>query len=541
MTTAAPAAWDPEQPGPGAAPDPWAELAYQLEHGPRPPRADPMAGPWEVNASLFEQLAALGRTDPVRQHAERQRLAAFQHSIDAARLAGLPTFGLPARGIGWAPVSTSLDTRQQSRRQVPRPDEGTTARQRDRYKRAMADALDAFVADHAPRRTIAKRHETTYRPRWLDHRHDCRSPRCGGCGGIPARTAGRWHRRQLGRRRDYLVPAVMPVTDWLHDRASALRGCREAVALRDAACGGTLIIPQSCRVRTCPDCEAARQAKVVDRYTAAVEQLAPDRARFLTLTARNCHRGELAGAIAQLMANLERFKRRALWKGGRCRDRSRCRQAADPERPGWHLPHEPVTAAMTSIEVTYNAEAKTWHPHAHLVLEGPYQDQAELAETWEQLTGDSRIVWIESVRRHAADKWAGDVQGALRELLKYSAKPTPAYLSERDPGPIAELLVALRGRHLTTTAGKLHGMDADLEPDETEPLVLVWPADPRAEPYRAPATCPLHGAAAEWSVAGYVERHKARRTPARAGPRRAVLALPDATDVVPSAGDRPAS
>jgi hypothetical protein len=361
-------------------------------------------------------------------------------------------------------------------------------------------------------------------------------------------VASRFHRRQLGKRRDYLLPATMSVPEWLADRAAALRTCREAIALTEASCGGTMIIPQSCRVRTCPDCEAARQVKVVDRYAEAVEQLHPDRTRFLTLTVRNVHRGELAGAIAQLMANVERLKRRALWKGGRCRDRSSCRdprpwhrrrcrdescpswhagtcrQPLDPERRGWHLPHGAVTASMTSIEVTYNPDARTWHPHAHLILEGPYIEQAELADTWQQLTGDSRIVWIESVRKHATERWAGDVKGALRELLKYAAKPTPAYLSEQDPAPIAELLVALRGRHLTTTAGKLHGLE-DPEPDEAEPLVLVYPPDGSGEPYRAPAVCPLCGQPASWSVAGAVARHLASRTPARAGPRRAVLTL----------------
>lgn len=552
MSLAAPAAWDPEHP------DTWRRelptLEQLLDGSAQLPPAPLDAAPHSVNRAGWEllrelrghwrdqllarlataedpderadlelSLEAAPPPDPVLATAYRGQAARFLDAWRASRVGGAVAFRLPA----WP--AASLDTRQQVRRQVGRRrrplDEGVKARQRDRYKRAMADALHAFARTHAARRTIARGWERAWRPRWLDHRHDCTRPGCPGCSGIPARVASRFHRRQLGRRRDYLLPAVMTVPEWLSDRAAAMRACREAIALTEASCGGTMIIPQSCRVRTCPDCEAARQVKVVDRYAAAVEQLHPDRTRFLTLTVRNVARGELAGAIAQLMHNLERLKRRAVWKGGRCRDRGRCRQAMDPTRPGWHLPHGAVTATMTSIEVTYNAAAGTWHPHAHLILEGPYIEQAELADTWEQLTGNSRIVWIESVRKHATDRWAGDVKAALRELLKYAAKPTPAYLSEQDPAPIAELLVALRGRHLTTTAGSLFDL-ADPEPDESEPLVLVYPPA-GGEPYRAPALCPLCGQPAAWSVAGAVARHLARRTAARAGPRRAVLTLLD--------------
>src|SRR5439155_2851326 len=129
------------------------------------------------------------------------------------------------------------------------------------------------------------------------------------------------------------------------------------------------------------------------------------------------------------------LKRRARWTGGRCRDRGRCRMPADPGRPGWKLPHPAVTADMTSLEVTYNPERKTWHPHAHLLVESDYIDGDELREAWLAITGDSFVTWIESVRRHADQRWAGDVDAALRELLKYAAKPTPAFLAaDRDPG-----------------------------------------------------------------------------------------------------------
>jgi hypothetical protein len=265
---------------------------------------------------------------------------------------------------------------------------------------------------------------------------------------------------------------------------------------------------------------------VVAAYHEAVTALDPGRVRFLTLTVRNVPRGELAGAVAGLADSMGKLKRRAIWRGGRCRDRARCRMAADPTHPGWRLPHEPVTAAMTSVEITYNADAHSWHPHAHLLIESGYIDQAELADTWQAITAGSRIVWIESVRRHAERRWAGDVTAALRELLKYAAKPSPGFLAaDRDPGVLAELLVAIRGRHLTSTAGKLWGRE--VEDPEPSDLVLVHNQDdPAAEPMRAPRVCPLCGDQADWTFAGYARRHEGRPIEARAGPYRTVLSIP---------------
>jgi hypothetical protein len=510
--TAAPAgaAWqEPEQPDP--------ILAALLDgRGYTEPEPSP---DWCVNASLFDYLRG---EDPELAAWGHQQLARAMRSRDAAGVGARPAYSLPR--VWGCPGHPSLDTREQVPRQVTRsrgqriPPE-RRRRQRDRYKRAMGLALDHFGRQHLHRDPRAGE----WRPRWLDHKAGCSAGwRCDGCARIPVPARSRWHRR--GARHDYLQVRTIPVASWLLDKAQAIRGCRQAIAVRDEVCGGVMVVPQSCDVRTCPDCEAARQTKVVAHYQAAVEQLAPDLTRFLTLTILNRRRGELAAGLDHLGRSIDKLKNRALWRGGRCRDRARCRQPADPDRPGWRLPHQPVTASMTSIEVTYNAEAKTWHPHAHLILEGPSIDQAELADAWQAITADSRVVWIESVRRYAEQRAGGDVRGALRELLKYAAKPTPAFLSEQDPAPVAELLVALRGRHLTTTGGRLYGLDTtDLDERDPGDLVLVYSEDPHAEPFRAPAVCPLHGGAPDWRLAGHVPRVDCEPQPARAGPYPQVL------------------
>lgn len=428
------------------------------------------------------------------------------------------------------------------------------AKQRHRYKGAMADALEAFARPRLHTPSVAER---ARRPRWLDHRASCSSEGCRGCARIPLPPAPRWRRRR--RRRDSIT-----VAEWLMDRAAAARSCQDVVALRDASCGGVMVLPQSCHVRAEPDCESARQQRVVRTYRAAVEKLDPERARFLTLTKRNPPRDHLAGGILELQAAAEQLRRRAVWKGGRCRDRGSCsltssnsrhrrscqreacagwqpgtcRQPWDPDKPGWRLPHAPVAASMTTLEVTYNPKARSWHPHLHVLLESPYIDQDELAATWLALTGDSDIVWIESVQRQAAERHAGDLEATLRELLKYAAKPHPAFLDYDDPAVLAELLVALRGRHLMATAGKLYGLGLE-DPDHDSPCsascelcdagqdpadhtctmvvaehvdgcrcqVTVWPPGELLErPFLAPRLCPLHAGVASWQVMGHRRR-----------------------------------
>ena len=435
----------------------------------------------------------------------------------------------------------------------PRRSPEQRARQRHRYKGAMADTLEAFGRTHLVRDPRAG----LYRPRWVDHVASCTNGYCGGCARVQLPPAPRWRRRDAGRRRrDWLT-----IPEWILDRATAARGCQDVIALQDVRCGGVVVVPQSCRVRTCPDCEAARQARVVDRYRAAIEELDPDRARFLTLPKRTPPRGELAAGLVDLADAVEKLRRRAIWRGGRCRDRGRCalsgnwrhrkscagescpswqpgscRQPWDPSKPGWRIPHEPVTASMTTTEVTYNMKARTWHPHAHLLIEAPYIDQAELADTWQQLTGDSRVVWIESVHRHAATEWAGDVPAALRELLKYAAKPHRAYLDAEDPAVVAELLVALRGRHLTATGGRLYGR-TDLEQDPAErDLVLVWPTHEGAErPYHAPRICPHCVDVGDWRVMdGHRRRADCTPAPDPSRPGRSILTWrPPAGDTLP--------
>lgn len=494
--------------------------------------SNPDLGAYCVNRDLFERMRALeGRTgqfsaltDPAGWSPEARRL---RRRVTTNMVAWNVARWEHEAGRRSSPAFAILDLDADRPRLAKRRRHLTheqRAKQRHRYKGALADALEAFGRAHL----IVNPRERIRRPRWVDHKPDCRSGygegarTCNRCQVIPLPPALLW-RRAGGRRRkrDHLT-----VPEWLIDRAQAARSCQDVVGLQDttAGCGAVMVVPQSCHVRAEPDCEAARQTKVVAKYRLAVEALDPDRTGFLTLTKLNPKRDELALGIVQLKAAEERLKRRALWKGGRCRDRRKCRRPWDPAMPGWRIPHEPITASMTTLETTYNDRARSWHPHLHLIVEG-WLDQGELSDAWLAITGDSSIVYIESVKRHAADRHQGDVEASLRELLKYAAKPSPAFLNAKDPAVVAELLVALRGRHLTSTSGRLYGLGLEDELDEERDLVLVWPDDEGAErPYHAPRICPHHNGEAAWRVLrGFLPRRDCIPAPDASRPGRSIL------------------
>jgi hypothetical protein len=70
--------------------------------------------------------------------------------------------------------------------------------------------------------------------------------------------------------------------------------------------------------------------------------------------------------------------------------------------------------------------------HCHGLYYGPWLPQAQLAQEWLRVTGDSQIVWIKSVR------W--NFRRALRRLLSYTSKT-----DEHSPQHLAQLEAAFSG------------------------------------------------------------------------------------------------
>lgn len=186
---------------------------------------------------------------------------------------------------------------------------------------------------------------------------------------------------------------------------------------------------QPCKKRLCPWCSKMRQKKAYALYHEPLAAV-PD-PKMMVLTVKNVPLGDLKPALDRLGKCLTKFWQKSLKKR--------------------------IKGAVCAIEVTYNAEEKTWHPHAHVLLDGPYLEQAWIANQWIRITqGWGRVVWIERCRA-----------GWEKELLKYVTKQID-FLGE--PRALREFVFAAKRYRFLRCWGSFYGLDKKLEDEDWERL-----------------------------------------------------------------------
>jgi len=195
-----------------------------------------------------------------------------------------------------------------------------------------------------------------------------------------------------------------------------------------------------CKHKLCPFCARARSAKVADDLLAILTRMQHPRTIILTVASTD------TGLSEQL-----RILRRSFAKLRRTRDwKSR------------------VNGGAYAMEVTYNPDTKQWHPHLHLIVDGSYFPVKLLQRLWHQITGGSKIVWIQDVH---------DKPGIARELAKYIGKPQR--ISTLPHNRICEYAAAVNGSRMVQTFGASFGVkatDADLEnPEPAEQYTASLP------------------------------------------------------------------
>lgn len=173
----------------------------------------------------------------------------------------------------------------------------------------------------------------------------------------------------------------------------------------------------SCSVRVCPHC-AHRRSKILATRTQSfvVERMAG--LRYVVLAERNSD--SLEEGIASLWESWTRLRRSVRWK-------------------------RKVTGCMVALEVTYNREDGTWHPHLNVLMEGEYFPFLELNKAWGEATSHrGRTSYI-----RAADA------GTVFELIKYVTKISDLL---DNPSALDEFLAASHGRRLIRTYGTFRGL-----------------------------------------------------------------------------------
>lgn len=249
------------------------------------------------------------------------------------------------------------------------------------------------------------------------------------------------------------IPAISRWSDWKHRRHdversavySALLGsneeldrkrlnrilwCNASPVLYATNAGQVRVGSKYCRDRLCPLCNG-RRADEVTRKILAMVATAPT-TRFLTLTIQSSD-SSLAEQLDELIGSWRRLRQRQSWKNH-------------------------IRSAVGTVEVTWNDERKQWHPHLHILFDGEYWPQPEIADEWAQASKGSRIVDVRAVH---------DREKTIRYIAKYAAKP--AKMHKLPSEQIKEWSHTVHRRRMVIAVGKWAKFKPHAE-EELEPM-----------------------------------------------------------------------
>lgn len=227
-----------------------------------------------------------------------------------------------------------------------------------------------------------------------------------------------------------------------------------------------LISANFCKKHTlCGLCAVRRAAKGAENLHDKAEKILSERpelnAYFIVLTVKN--EPDLGYAMRKLKKGWKRIK----WT---IRDARRARKTQNPEQSKYasalNSEFADVAGGVYSIEVTYNEEQETWHPHMNLlVLSETEMSNEKVSQEWKKKTGDSFIT-------HCEEKDPVNDKGVVCEIMKYSMK-----FSELPFEQNKDAYLALLGQQLKGTIGDFRGVDLEPDPaDETlegEPYIEI--------------------------------------------------------------------
>lgn len=232
---------------------------------------------------------------------------------------------------------------------------------------------------------------------------------------------------RFSAERDAILRALLADTKrrWVKRTLKMADCCSTpAVGLTPSGCPNAIWF--RCRDRLCPLCAHARSGQVTERVLVATRDA--DALRFLTLTVAASNE-PLRDQMDRLTARYKALRKTDEWKAH-------------------------VRGAIATIEVTLNAETGKWHPHLHVLADGTFWDQRSISRTWERVTGDSPIVYIEAVRGRGK---------VAKYVAKYAAKPGD--IAQWPAEAINEYAAAIHRRRMLIATGTMHGKSGDCDGD----------------------------------------------------------------------------
>lgn len=189
-----------------------------------------------------------------------------------------------------------------------------------------------------------------------------------------------------------------------------------------------LVKANNCENRFCPICAYKKAKKEALKLSILIKSLEKDyKFLFLTLTAPNVTSDNLEEEIKEYNKSFKRFSELKAFKYA-------------------------VVGYVRKLEITYNHDLKTYHPHFHVLLavkknyfSNNYIKRDEWLEMWKSAKRDNIITQVD-VRKLDLSL---DDKGIL-EIAKYSAKDSD-YLKSQDIFDV--IYKALKGKRLITYNG----------------------------------------------------------------------------------------
>lgn len=243
------------------------------------------------------------------------------------------------------------------------------------------------------------------------------------------------------------------------DRAAVTLNCGTQLGFAEVEGVTHLVEANFCRGRLCPLCSWRRSLKIYSATSQILDYLDAQHGKtikylFLTLTVRNVTGEQLGETIDAMAAAYNRLRANRAWKTR-------------------------VKGAMRTLEITYNRETDTYHPHYHLILAVPsdygrkgdklYWSQEEWAAVWAKAArlDYTPIICIERVRGR---------RSGIAEVSKYAVKDTD-YIRPGDPATtdkvVQVLMDHLSGRRLISYTGILREAQRALKIEDPETAELT--------------------------------------------------------------------
>ena len=198
-----------------------------------------------------------------------------------------------------------------------------------------------------------------------------------------------------------------------------------------------------CRDRLCPMCAWRRSYKIFAQVSKIMAHIKDDYAfLFLTLTIPNISSENVSEALQELQQGWQRLRRTKRFKSV-------------------------IKGYFKALEITYNKDSETYHPHFHIVLAvsksyfnsraNDYISRSEWLQMWRDAMNDQTITQVDIRRaksKYSSDELnaSSDLSSAVAEVAKYAVKLDDDLLVNDEV--IGVLASVLHGKRLCEFDGK---------------------------------------------------------------------------------------